>query len=241
MSATRWKSLRLLLLVVVCIAYCTPVALADDGRANSLTDSSWALQFEIGRNFTLQSFAGATISLKKHTSANAAWRLNVNARFQWEDEDRLAWSTNSQESTEFFADDLQTTDFSLSVGLARIKYLTTQTDINLFFGFGPEIGFSQDEYVMVRPYRSGIHEIRRDTDRFHAGIASTFGVEWFATSSISILAEYGARLEFIGTKFREVQVYEIPESDRESHENRVTSNQISFSNSGVRFGLSAYF
>src|SRR5688572_28510568 len=65
-----------LILVAAALAQTPPDARADDDeRSHSLVPGAWALQFAIGDDFAVRSFAGTTISIKHHSSANSALRL----------------------------------------------------------------------------------------------------------------------------------------------------------------------
>ncbi len=240
MSILGWKSLRLLLLIVTGLAICAPVALADEGRPNSLTDSSWALQFEIGKNFTLKSFGGSTISLKKHTAANAAWRLSLDLDFKWKDEERISWDVND-EGTSSGWQDPNSTKIALTVTLTKIKYVNTTSDINLFFGFGPFVGFSIYDYGKSLVSADWTREQRIDKDSFHAGLSGRIGTEWFATRTISLMAEYCSRLQYTGERTKDVDIINNLDTPDMSWNEQTVQNTIAFIDSGVRFGLSAYF
>lgn len=49
----------------------------DSPKRNSLTPGSWSLQFAIDDNFTLASFEGGNLSLKKHFSSQFAIRGGI--------------------------------------------------------------------------------------------------------------------------------------------------------------------
>lgn len=71
-----------------------------------------------------------------------------------------------------------------------------------------------------------------------AGIAGLLGAEWFATKSISFLAEYGLALEYQLRK--NTSTYQISSTNyRSKNEQKETSLRVN--PAAVKIGLSVYF
>ena len=196
----------------------------DDARANSLKPGAWALQFLIQDNFQLEGFGNTMFAIKKQTSTTGAWRLGAS----------LALSTSDDEVTRgdslFEARDggLQ----SFSVSLHRLRYLNPGKDVNLFLGAGPvaSLGHNSITYVLS-PVGPNSEE---STTNWSAGAHVLGGVEYFATRSIGVHAEYRSTLGYRSFS-RKV---EAPVG--ETFEEQSSSGWF-FGNPGVWFGLSAYF
>ncbi len=227
--------------IITIIALCCLGAGATAGeRANSLTDGAWALQFEINDNFDLRSFEGSTISIKKHTADNAAWRLGLDLSFKTENEDRNFWDDGEPRGNQYEYD----TDLvSFQTTLHKLRYVNPDAAVNFFWGLGPTIGYSHSKNTQhIVSATSDISSDRSNTiNSFNAGVSAVIGVEWFATESISILAEYGSRLIYSSDNSTSENVdYRNGEIYNESkNENKVS--RFSFSANAVKFGLSAYF
>ena len=69
-----WSWLVVPALVVLGVTPARSQESAEKEFENSLVKGAWALQFQVGSNFTLRSFQGDTFSIKKHTSDGKAWR-----------------------------------------------------------------------------------------------------------------------------------------------------------------------
>ena len=219
---------RILGSVVLFIALSGEVFSQDSSqvRPNSLQADKWALQFQISSNFTLASFEGATISIKKQSSPSAAVRLGMT----------VGTSVSSNDNTTALLDSstrLQTTDANsenLSLQFHWICYPKPSSDVNLYFGIGPTASYSRNhsdsKVIRVRPNRPD-SLLSSGTSTFISwgiGLNGLVGAEWFATRSISILAEYSTSATF-----------------SKSDNGATSTKQFSISSPSVRFGLSAYF
>src|SRR5262245_23591102 len=63
--------------VVVLLVVVVGTSSGQEARPNPLAPGVWALEFGIGQNFTLTTFNGATIAVKRQSSARTALRAGL--------------------------------------------------------------------------------------------------------------------------------------------------------------------
>lgn len=200
---------------------------------NSLRSGSWSFQFEVTEDFTLKDFNGLLLSIKKHTSAGKAFRLGLGISGSITDFDL----TNTYQQDTLFqqfnrdADlDAQRFDFLLQY----LSYPSPDADVNLFLGGGPLVQYSHAG--SKSGYGGSIS--KSDQITWVAGIAGLLGAEWFATKSISFLAEYGLALEYQLRK--NTSTYQIS-STNYSSKNEQKETSLRVNPAAVKIGLSVYF
>lgn len=197
------------------------VAGADDGRDNSIEPGSWSIQFRIAENFQLNSFSGSAISIKRHWSDKRAVRAGMSFGAVVSDldsdytrPDTLITSTSDSNRE------------SVSVSTTYLIYPAPGRDVLLYLGTGPSFSYYRDK----KTYPLDRYEYSRT---WSVGLSSVIGVEWFATRSLSLLAEYTGGLSYSATSH-----IRRAETGHKIDDSRKT---IEASSGGVRFGLSAYF
>lgn len=110
---------------------------------NSLKDGVWALQFQIGSNFTLNSFQGTVISGKYHLSSVCAIRAGLSLgvdgskvetgnRYFLEDTLQRGSSEETSRNSQNFQLDVQ-----------YLQFVNSDEEIAFFFGCGPLISLSR--------------------------------------------------------------------------------------------------
>jgi hypothetical protein len=212
----------------------------SDSSSNHRPD---ALQFQIGQNFTLQSFQGATISYKHHTDRLSAYRFGISLSF--------GGSNTDNESSGFALDTLQSalngpvnqTSASISLNAQRLWYLDNPTDVLMFIGTGPYVGFSRSSthsetsFFPVDPHTRRLSNDLTYTS-WSAGLSGVLGVEWFTSRLLSLHAEYFANVGYSWAKTENITDSSTPGYRSEAHS---TTTTWQLSGQGVRFGLSVYF
>jgi hypothetical protein len=209
-----------------------------DPRKNSLQEGTWALQFTIDRDFQLSSFQGATISLKKHRSDGSAWRLGLGLALAFDrfEEFSLSKSIGKRDTDE--------NSQAINIIIQKIVYLDPDASINFFYGYGPKASYSHSnskrtDTTPPPSIASSKREIALHS--FSAGISGVVGVEWFATESISILAEYGTILAYSTSKRTSTSRSTSESGTTNISTTDKVSNGFSLSADAVKFSLSAYF
>ncbi len=214
-SAPRLCSLFLAVLLLGLGTLSAPPARAQEASEEEsipFEGGAWALQFGVGRNFTLTSFTGSLISAKKHTSAARAWQFGVGANtlvtFR-----RGEGGSRGQEG-------LEVTTRYLAYPLLGDQDLET---VQLFLGAGPLVSFDRNR--IERPDEGE----DRTTWRWGVGASGTIGAEWFVHPRISLSGTYETSLRFRQNRM----VFE----DRETQ----TENVFQLGSGRARLGVSVYF
>jgi hypothetical protein len=218
------KAYRLVfaLLVLLTLASAAVAGAADETTEGPMRPGAWAIQFGIGDNFTLNSFSGGAVSVKRHSSAKVAWRAGVSFGLSDLSSDR---SIETPDTTL-----LEEADFghqSIGVELDRLHYFGAGPAVHPYFGYGPRAawssGHSSDDFY------------DREQDFWSAGVGAVFGAEYRASSAIGIHAEYRASFQYV-SRTQEERSLIVDAAVR-----RGEDTSWNLSSGGVRFGLSAYF
>jgi len=224
MNAIRTTIVILSALIFVLLSSATPV-LAQ--KNHSLSAGKWALLFEVDDFLKLSSFQGGLISVKKHTSDRAAWRLGIGLRAQLGNETR----------TDLIADsvyrDINDDSYSLDISIERIFYGTVSDGTCVFAGIGPTGGFGGRK----QEHPSQLWKV--ESFNYSAGLRMTVGFEWFPKRNISLTAEYDLRVAYNHSRSVSRTYYDVTGellSERESKR-----SFFSASYNDVLVGLSVYF
>lgn len=232
----RMSGLVVLAFVVLGVTPVRSQESAEKEFKNSLVKGAWALQYQVKGDITLGSFAGNTLSIKKHTSDGKAWRLGLS----------LALSLNDHDGTRDNGDASAPTDGNdnnsdVILAIQRIIYPDTKSRIVFYYGVGLEGRYMHGK-TEANTYSSETSGTTRTTtnDLWSGGVNGTLGAEWFVTRNISLLAEYGSSATYRSAKstVEELTTYAGSTS---RHYTESKSHGVSFKSIGVRFGLSAYF
>lgn len=235
------------LIGVCCLAIVTaPTAAAQEGESdtpapkNSLKDGAWALQFQIGENFSLHDFQGMTISGKHHISSKSAMRLGVELNFHH--------STGESEfdgTAPFFEYELEeykSEGNQTEVRAQYIYYSSVDKKMNLYLGSGPYLRFTYDfsHSTKTLPDSGNIVSYRRWRRDFSwsAGVSWVLGVEWLVASNIALSGEYALNSSYAWRRYRYKEFRLDP--DREETRNSSTGSW-NINPSPIRFGLTLYF
>lgn len=235
-----------LLAVVLFMAFTTWQlnAQTQTSPSENLSDSSRALQFQVGSNFNLYSFQCSVVSYKHHLSRNAALRLGLSISLGGRNDD---YSTNG-----FYADSnsvqpgsTQNSDRnnrSIQLTSQYIWYFNHDSKLLLYGGAGPLVGYdyryenkgSNFEIPANSPLTT---QNESKAKQWTAGITGVIGVEWFASKSISLLAEYGLQASYywLDSETKDIS------SDHFVRKTKSSSTSWDVRGSNVKLGLSLYF
>jgi len=163
--------MKYFLIVSLFICFFAINIFAQDSTQNSLKQNKFALQFQIGGNFSLRSFQGTIFSCKYHIYDNSALRfgfsLSSNTEIFHTEND------NSRTNAEFH---------TFGINIQYIKYLKTVEDISLFVGTGPHY---------YRYFYKSSSSSSYGSNNWYLGLSGIIGVEWFFKKNMSLSAEYG--------------------------------------------------
>jgi len=211
---------------------------AVSARENSLKKEKWALQFEVDRDFDLNAFQGSTITVKRHSSDKSAYRLSLTTHLDFKDE-----STDFPINGQPAPGHNDFTDVKFEVAVKKISYTNPQGNINFFWGIGPVYGYQyflidQDNITSDRLFQI---KYKREEHTWSLGLNGILGVEWFATKSISFLAEYATTAGYTERNSKSVRKFVSNGIVTYDIETTADLSELSFSSSQVKFGLSVYF
>ncbi len=217
----------------------TSLCAQENKRENSLETGAWALQFQISRNFTLSRFEGSVISAKRHFSGKKSLRFGLSLNASISDVEQNSKQFASDTLRQILKADSDSDVQSIELNVQYLFYPSPEKEINLFLGVGPMIGFnrSNSETGSERETPNPVESTsKRTSKRWSLGISANLGAEWFATKSISFLAEYGLSLNYIWSKDSRTDSTTgiVIESENKS-------KFFNLSATSVTFGLSVYF
>ena len=185
MKTKLWLRIVLFVLILVVMNAGIPGGAAAQGKGgaeSSLRAGAWALLFQIGPDFTLSNFSGATVSVKRHFSTRSALRAGLNLSRNSLDLDSV-----SQRDTLLIQQDSEHDQLSVGLDLEYLYYAAPASAVKLFFGAGPFFRFSSAD----QESSEATNQVSTENDDRRLGMNGIVGVEWFATESIGIHAEYG--------------------------------------------------
>lgn len=212
-----------------------------DSTKTAIAEDAKCLQFRIGSNFSLSSFQGSSISYKKHTSENRAYRAGITVSGGML-KDFQAYDTSFGTDSLHRDYNVNNNDFSIAVNWQRLKY-SRSGNTYFYYGYGPNIAYVLDyqEYLReeCRTTEPEIIEIqeKRISHGISAGATLLAGVEYFITASVSIHAEYSQGISY---KYQWYKIFGDYNEEQIRNEIR-KNNALSLDAGGARFGCSFYF
>ena len=216
----------LTVLLFFCVFPALVASAQPGGGPHALHDDSWALQFSIGPDFTVRSFEGSTLSVKRHTSAEHAWQVGLSL------DGNFLHST--MQEADSVGEESNSTDLRVQLTARYLTYPLLEAgrqreSIQLFAGAGPLVSYDRD----VHSTQDFDHKRRRTS--FDVGASGVLGAEWFLKERLSLSAAYESSLAYSRTHIRDTR-----EDDPEGSVKR-TSSGVRLNAGGVLFGLSVYF
>jgi hypothetical protein len=203
-------------------------------QTNSLRAGAWALQFQVGRDFTLGSFDGTTLSIQKHTSAGGAWRLGVTLAG---DIHRQTYSNTSVQDTTQHKTDNKSDNNSqaLSLGLTRVVYPRSPSTICFFYGIGPRLSYGRDHFEADA---RALNTDTRTWTNWSVGAGIVLGVEYFPSRAIGLSGEYSSSAAYRWEKRVSTSIVKITGARSDTVE---TTKGFRLATGGARLGLSVYW
>lgn len=237
------KNIILLFLVVTLNAVEAYSQNSQDDDSVSFHKKRWALQFQIGRDFTLNSFQGSIISIKKTLSDKSAVRIGVSFRTEIRnDENKFNHIPADSVHNERTYDN---SGFDLNVLSQYIKYLPIEDNIAAYYGIGPTFGYSFNKYKYEDSdtYGSSKSSSYGTTTAYtwNVGANAVFGVEWFVRKNMSLSGEYGASLTYSNNKQDHKGESSYSSNPLIGYKDERNWDHISLGANMVKFGLSVYF
>jgi hypothetical protein len=225
---------KVFVLVFLCI-FSTIILNAQDSvlvKNNALQEQKWALQFQVN-GINLYSFqkaegyfnntsssASGEISLQKSISLNSALRFGVGMSLSKAYSDAV----------------VKQQDNDVSINCQYLYRPSIDQSVIVYYGIGPGVEYIHHLYHYSH-YAGTSNPYYSVNDYFTwcAGIDAAVGVEWFATHSISISAEYFGNVAYQWGKYQ---------SNPSSYSPEVIVTRtvdLTSSTAKVRLGIAAYF
>jgi hypothetical protein len=222
---------------------------------NSLKPDTWALEFGINPNFTLNSFQGSVLSIKRQLNSREAIQLGIGGSLNNE--------TGDGSNQDNYADTLNVGTTlsgvnnrgSVQINLQYVYYANPDDDIIFFAGAGPTAGYSwythNDDYspVLPLPVDSTISvEYPSSADQkqtsWNAGASGMIGVECFILKFLSVHAQYGISVTYNESNYIYDYSYKTLYQRKvltTTHSNQNKYHGWQINPNSVLFGLSVYF
>ena len=236
----KWSCYTSLALIFVSIS--TFILQSPLAKENSLKNGKWALQFEIDRDFDLAAFQGTTLSIKRQTADNRAYRLGLTIFLDFGDGEISRTGDGYPYVPTRYPGDRDFNTRRIDINFQRIFYTDNSAPVNLFFGVGPTASFyhTKDE-IDVRNASGTLIDFQENiANASSLGASAILGVEWFFTKDLSLLGEYGTSFTYAYSVRRQQRRY-VSTSTSYSFYNHEETSSFKISSANVKFGLSVYF
>jgi opacity protein-like surface antigen len=195
----------------------------------------WALQFSVAEDFTLSSFDGAAVSIKRHFSPQSA--LRVGLELDLDDSSTEETRTDTDAESLLAQSESDSNGEAVVVNAAYMRYAQTGRVVRFVWQLGPELSVGRTDG------RNSSGPLTSETThkRWSVGLAGSVGVEWFPTRRFGLHAEYGmAAYYWSRTTIKQTEwVYPNQSSDRYRDESDMHGTALV--SRAVRLGLSVYF
>lgn len=198
----------------------------SNGEQNSLQKHSWAVQFAVGSNLSIQSFDGLMFSLKYHFTKITALRFGVGI---------IGGSNNSTSETVHGTSPVLKDNENIYLIGSFLFFPNPKKSIVIYFGVGPRIQYKHllDQEVYSRDTANPRFSYEERT--WAVGLQLSFGAEWFPTNFLSLFAEYNP----YGT-YGKTRIIRTDDSFPAGNSN-VDQTDWYFNGTTARLGLSVYF
>jgi hypothetical protein len=224
-KTTSLPVLSFLSVLFMIITFSSPACPDQDSTRSR---GKYALLFQVGSNFQLQSFSGTTVSFKYQMNKRSALRFGVS----------ISGSSNTRDfnqnyfhpDTSFLGNE-KTNGINLSFTFQYLRYNHLNHDVAFYYGGGPVIGFSYSRDNTIYTINN-VPESDRKSNSYNAGLNFVGGVEWYLTKNLSLLGEYGFSFSYNYNITNFVDNYE---------KYNYKTKGYSLGSSAVKLGVSVYF
>ncbi len=191
---------------------------------SSYNDSTWAIQFKIGKNFSLSNFSGTLISFQKTLSQRNAirWGLSLSGGF---DKNHSGSTVKNKQG-----------NINTTITMNYLWYAHLQHRIRFYYGLGPRLLFKYQNTWHDQTDQQITTKMVQTDEGF--GVEGVIGAEWFINNHMSLVAEYLPLIEGRHT-FRVTRYYQN-EYDVQARSS-LTTTSANIGSEPVRFGISIYF
>lgn len=257
------------LLLVFVLLTVTASASAQTTAENPYEDKEWALLFSLD-DFTLRSFDGGSLTAKLHRTPITAWRAsigfggalsfrsgdNAGERRFFSEGEEPAQAPFSQQNESDTDEDMS--HFFISTSAQYVRYFPTERTLTFYTAIGPDVFVAyqqREDEIDSRTDRQDrtewtqFRETENTSTQIGAGLLGSIGLEWFVTSSVSLVAEYNLSGGYFYSRDRSTQEQEsrqFRDTDRTDVETGTDTQTMDTHGARLnqpfpRFGVSLYF
>lgn len=224
-------------------------AAGDRVAAEALAPGSRSVQFSVQPNFTLGSYSGSTLSLKRHLASGNAIRFGVSMDLGSQSHDfGDVTADTSFSSTQSGAGDGNS--ISIGAGAYYLWYTRQAAPLHAYWGAGPTVSWSRghddrsQSQTLTAPGQPSVTftSVDQVTSRiWRVGAAAAVGVEWLVAHRVGLFAEYGSSLVYSATNFTRRSTLTSTTASPRTSRFHDDGHRWDFSGSGGRLGVSAYY
>jgi len=237
-------------MIALCLALAPMAAHAASGDApEAMAPGSWSVQFSVLPDFTLGSYSGANLSLKRHLAGGRAVRFGVSVTVNGGGEDL----SNVDADTVVTNTQIASSDVNLvSIGVNGyyLWYTDRAAPIHAYWGAGPLISFARrhDERSQTQtiafngqPPQTAIVNDDITSRDWRVGAAANLGVEWLVARRLGLFAEYSTALTYLSSRNTRHSTTEVTNASPRSSDFEDHNHRVDFSGGGGRLGVSVYY
>jgi hypothetical protein len=224
---------------------------ADEAVApDALAPGSSSVQFSVQPNFTLGTYSGSTLSLKRHRASGNAIRFGVSVgvnNLSDDFVDVLTDPTQTRTMTSTFDGNV----WSFGVNALYLWYSHRASPVHAYWGLGPSVSWlhGHDERLQSQvsmpsggpTATSSLAEDIKSTG-WTAGIGGALGVEWLVARRVGLIAEYGTSFSYSRTNSTRVATQTPPSPTPPATTNSERRfHRWDLSSGGGMLGVSVYY
>lgn len=227
---------------------------SSSSHPNSLAPGKWALEFGISSNFTLTSFQGTVLSIKRQMNSHEAVELAIGGSLYSQSGTSKFTHTTGDTVDSHNSGSNGNESHSISLSACYLYYPNPDGMINLYFGAGPTVTYGhsdyrQQTYQLPVPPAISTTTITNSNGQTSWGLGASglVGAEWFMTKYLSLHAQYGLSVMYVASHSTQLTA----NSSTTTSSGTVIPSQTSSNDwgyhgwqinpSSVMFGLSVYF
>jgi opacity protein-like surface antigen len=227
-----------------------PARAAEKGAAaEALAPGSWSVQFSVLPDFTLGTYSGSNLSLKRHLASGNAVRFGVSLSFDGGSDDLTDASADTfSTQAQLSSDDLSL--WTIGVNGYYLWYTDRASPVHAYWGAGPTISWghrhddrSQAQTIVNngQPPSSAVVTDEITVRDWRVGGAATAGVEWLVARRIGLFAEYGSSLSYVSIVNKRHSLIVGTNVSTRIDDFETDSHHWQFSGGGGRLGVSVYY
>ncbi len=217
------NSICLIILSVLFLSFILPPKI--QAQETNKHFNKYALEFQIGSNFSLNSFEGSVFSGKYNFDRDNSFRLGLSINVRNQNNSTTNHNLNYEVFT--LSNGMKQNTYKISFEYLKNNYL--YNDFNFYFGGGPVISYTTSSTNSRDDY-GNTNDILQITRGY--GIRFLTGIEWFFKDNMSLSGEYGLDYQYQALSSG---------ANQNGNTNYTHGSSYIVAPVGVKLGLSIYF